>query len=179
MAYQRDDSVDIIEGGLFGAGAYIVGFVLTLIATISRGTPAPANVSVRETSAGLATIVDYGGIEGYLFAHLWIHELSVLTEFEIAAHLLPFSVLIVTLLVVAGGFVASLAGGPRSSGGFKHGASIVIGYFPLALLSTVFVGVGIGDIQLIGLDPILTLLVTGLVYPVVFGGIGSLLAEGL
>lgn len=179
MSYGGDDSVDIVEGALFGAGAYVVGLVVMLIATILRGTPAAANVPAGETTTGIATIVDYGGFSGYLFAHLWVHELSLLTEIEFALHLLPFTFFIILLLVAAGAVVTSINTGYRSTGGFKHGASIIIGYFPLAVLATVAVGVGINDIQLLSLDSILTLFVAGIVYPAVFGGIGSLLADGL
>ena len=177
MAYQSSNSVDAVEGAVFGGGAYVVGVVVTLLATVLRSTPAVANVPIRETSAGAATIVDYGGFTGYLFAHLWIHELSLLTEFTVATNLLPFTVIIAALLVVAGYIVASLSSGYRSPAGFKHGASIAIGYFPLALLATLVVGVGIEEISLISLDSLLTLVVAGVVFPVVFGGLGGLLSK--
>jgi len=179
MAYQGTDSVDVLEGGVFGVGAYVVGVVVTLIATVARGTPAAANAPIRETSAGAATVVDYGGVSGYLFAHLWIHELSVLTEFTLATHLLPFTVVLAAVLVGAGFAVASLADGYRVEGGFKHGASIAIGYFPVAVLATLVVGVTVSDVTLLSLDSLLTLLVAGLVYPVVFGGLGGFLSKQL
>jgi hypothetical protein len=179
MAYQSTDSVDVLEGGVFGVGAYVVGVLVTLIATVARSTPAPMNAPIRETSAGAATVVDYGGFSGYLFAHLWIHELSVLTEFTLATYLLPFTVVLAAVLVTAGFAVASLAGGYRTEGGFRHGASITIGYFPVAVLATLLVGVTIDDVTLLGLDSVLTLFVAGLGYPVVFGGLGGFLSKRL
>lgn len=114
MAYQTEPDVDLLEGAVFGAGAYVVGVLITLIATVARSTPVAANVPVRETSASAATIVDYGGFTGYL---------------------------------------------------------------PLAALATVIVGVGIDEIQLVSADSVLTLLAAGVVYPVVFGGLGGLLSK--
>jgi len=179
MSYQRNNSIDVVDGAIFGAGAYVVGALVTLIATVAGGTAAAANAPVREATAGVGTIVNYGGVSGSLFAHLWVHELSVVTEFGLATHLLPYTFIVLGLLLAAGYVVATLSSSYQSNAGFKHGASIAIGYFPLAVLATVFAGVGVGEVELVAIDSLLTLVVTGIVYPVVFGGLGGLLSKGL
>jgi hypothetical protein len=55
---------------------------------------------------------------------------------------------------------------------------VAIGYFLLAAIGTVLFAHGIGDTgRSIAVDPITGVLLAGLIYPVVFGAIGGVLAS--
>ena len=204
MAYRQDPPVDVVAGALFGAGAFIVGWLLTfmgsLVGTVSAAanTPTPsaaANVpasspatpgptpstpgdgsgdSVAEGSTALA---DPGGLSGTLLSHVRVHDMGRLTGSSFEPLLLPHTLVVVALLVVAGYVVASSAGHQWMSGGFKHGASIATGYFALTLLSMLVLVVQVEGVDLVAVKTALALVLTGVVYPVVFGGLGGLIAK--
>ena len=164
MAYRQDAELDLMDGVLFGAGAYVVGFLVTLLFV------------ELELPSDLGFYGELFGFEGYLGAQLLIHELSMLTSGEFFIEAIALAIVMAILLVAAGFVAASNAGRGRVTGDYRHGASITAGYLPLALVATVlFVLLVDGDPDMVDLG--LRFLVTGLVYPVVFGAIGGAIAD--
>lgn len=89
--------------------------------------------------------------------------------------------LVPVLALFAAGFaVAWLAGaddrdGMDSTSGALDGAAVAIGYLPLAVLGLVVFSYAVGD-GAIEPDPITAVAVAGLLYPVVWGGLGGAVA---
>jgi len=157
-------TVDVATGALYGAGAYLVGLVLTYVFV---------EAEVIEELALYVSFID--GFAGYQFGFLVAHELNVLTSPDVAGEYLPLTLLLAVVLVGAGYLAAGAAGGSRGSSGVRAGASIFVGYVVLALLGTaVAVLTFDGDVD--ATDMIVKVVVTGLVYPAVFGAIGGALA---
>jgi hypothetical protein len=83
----------------------------------------------------------------------------------------------ILLLIGSGYYVASRT---RGGSGFTNGASITVGYFVLSLLAFLYMttmGSGGNQGLAIGVEFVVALVITGLVFPVVFGGIGGALAD--
>jgi hypothetical protein len=123
-----------------------------------------------ELSRALVFITAFAGfggesaLDGYLLSHLFIHDVGI-TDGEFIARLLPFTVVMIVLHIV-GGTIASEAGG----GGPASGASIAVGFGAMTTLSVLYLTLSFGG----SLQLITTLILVGVVYPVVFGGLGGL-----
>jgi hypothetical protein len=155
-------NIDVQQGATFGAGAYL----LSLVAAI---------LSVElEIPTEMAFYQLVGDFEGYLSAQFYIHELGILTDGELWTGVLLWTVISIVILLSVGFSTASRAS-IGSGDGFKQGASVAIGYFALAILATVVLYVQLDNIDTGNM--VIWLVVTGVVYPVVFGGIGGILAE--
>ncbi len=157
-SYQQSDAgVPTLLATALGAFAYIVGLLLTVITT-EIGLPIGLEVS--------------GSFEGYLIIQFWIHELSIITDGSFITDFVPLAVLMAMLLTGTGYLVARANGGQKA---VISGAAISIGYFIIAALSLAFIAVRFEGL-LIG-QLLIGLIVTGVVYPVLFGGIGGALAK--
>jgi hypothetical protein len=90
--------------------------------------------------------------------------------------------LIVPLLLVAvGAATVSTSGDQRLRDAAIRGAAVVVGYLPLAVL-TGLLAVWTPEVSprvALGVSFVDTVLLTGLAYPVVFGGIGGVTAYSL
>jgi hypothetical protein len=95
--------------------------------------------------------------------HLLIHDLGI-TAGEFAVRLLPFTFIMILLLIV-GGAITSQA---SNDGGPAAGASIAVGFGTMTVLSIVLFSSSVSGAG------ITTMVFVGVVYPVVFGGIGGL-----
>jgi hypothetical protein len=173
VAYQREPDVDPLAGGLFGAVSFTVGLFVAAIRAVIEDPPAAGNVPV-ETTSGFA-VVDQHGVAGYLVVHLRSHDLGLVSGGSLELALLPVMLVVIVTLLATGYVVASMAGRSRSTGGFKHGASIAGGYLPLVVLTSVVVIVQVPDVGAV--ETLLSVLIAGGVYPVVFGGLGGAIAK--
>lgn len=112
--------------------------------TFSRGT--------RSVSRSAFTFEDFGYVDGTLFY------------------------LAVILLLMAGGYVlarrAPVDGRGTVSDSFVAGGAIAIGYLPAIVLVTIASSHSTGEYA-IYYDPVRSALIAGILYPVVFGGIGG------
>jgi len=148
----------LAAGGIVGAAVFIVGVIFTFV------------IIQLELSRVLAVLTAFFGIfggstlDGYLLSFLFIHELGI-TEGEFVARLLPFTFIMIVLLFI-GGVVASRAGG----GGAASGASIAVGYGSMTTLTVLYLLVSVGGSSQV----IVSLVLVGAVYPVLFGGLGGL-----
>lgn len=161
MSYQTNVGIDMEQGAVYGAGAYVIGLIITII-------------GVEAELINELGIYQIFGFEGYLFAQQIVHELRIINNGEFISEFLPMTIVMALLLVGAGYTVASQAGGRQSTGGPKAGGSITVGYFAMAVVATIFLILS-SDPDTV--DMIISLLVTGVLYPVVFGGLGGLIAQ--
>jgi len=159
MSYQRSQrGPDLRDSALLGAGAYIVGFLVSIVAVET------------ELLDQLTAVKEILGFEGYFLAQLQFHELNMLTGGDLRTEYIPMTVVMIALMVGAGYLAAS-----RADGGLQAGGAIVAGYFPMVVLATVVLFVRIDGLELT--EPLIRLVAVGIVDPLVFGAIGGVVAE--
>ena len=157
-AWSNRDLSTFLPGAAVGLTVYAVGLGLVVAADLLGVHPA-GGIWARNL-AGPEYVVLHAGV------HVPVWDGTVRTE--VLAH----TVVVLSLLVVAGGLVTS-----RSEAGsdeFWSGAAVAVGYFPataLAGLSAVALVDAVTPIQLVA-----PVLLAGLVCPVCFGGLGGELA---
>jgi hypothetical protein len=155
-------NIDVRQGALFGAGAYLLSLAATILAI------------ELEVPDELLVYQLYGNFEGYLSAQLYIHELGILSGGEVWIEVLLWTLITISILLAVG-FSAASRAAVGSGDGFRQGASITIGYLTLAALATIYLYSQFDSINMSNL--LIELVVTGVVYPVVFGGVGGAVAE--
>lgn len=172
-------------GAIAGSGAYLLGYVFTYLLV---GGDIRESLGNRVVEVIAGQDVTYQAV-GWVFynAHL------VPTVFEVDAPVFggsssvdlvsqvdAFSA-VLYLLPVLLLFGAGLAVGRRHLGtadpaaAAKAGATVVVGYFPLAAAGALLVRVQ-NDASSAGPDLLLAVVLAGLVYPLVLGALGSAVA---
>ncbi|KTG10064.1 hypothetical protein AUR64_10720 [Haloprofundus marisrubri] len=181
-----------------GAVVYAVGYAVTVAATAGR-TGAVAAIEIAGETADAAPLGEILGSDpaswiasGWLFynAHLVptsvpiadaVNGLGGLTNQSLLATLggpLYALYLLPPLLLVAAGYaVVRTAETPGSNGARNAGASVVAGYFPLLLLGAFVFTAGAAEAQTVASPAGLSSVFLGLAYPLVFGGIGGMVAD--
>lgn len=204
MTSPRRDSPPI-RGAVAGASAYVLGYLLTDLVAGSKAVSVVMTMTVQTevgpTSLG-TLLVDAEPSTwkavGWLFysEHLVAPSLvsPALLSFSNsvqtleAAGVLYFLLLPPVLLGVAGMAVAGTAPSRTTRLPWlwveipvaaRHGATVAVGYAPPALLGALLLGINLGRVGVFGPDPLLSLLVMGLTYPIVFGGAGGWLRRQL
>lgn len=147
--------VNLRAGVQYGAGAY---FVTLFIAVVAVQLEWPNSLS------GLASL----GSEGWLLTHFYIHDLGLSSAGFFDVNLLAWAALTAVVLVIAGYDSAR-----ETAGGLEQGAAIAIGYILCASVALVAIYTQVTPPLL---ERIAAFLVVGIVYPLVFGGIGGHLA---
>lgn len=185
-----------------GAGAYVVGYVLTYAWTGGRvGTMATEVTAYVEFSSGgttvvneptLAALVGDGGPAATTWAG-WLYHSAHFVPLDVTNSAArfgfgsvpnpvlaaegPLGTLLFLLPPVLLALAGWLASGRRSrpSSGARRGATVAAGYLPLAIAGAlVFVAEpSIWRRGAVGPDLLASVLLMGIVYPVVFGGLGS------
>ncbi|PSP75747.1 hypothetical protein BRC81_15335 [Halobacteriales archaeon QS_1_68_20] len=160
------ERLPIRHGAIVGAGGWIVGIVVSYALAQAAGVSGSAVLGV--------SVLDLS-IVFYFMLHLWPLVLAPGTDMATAA--LMFTPIAVAILMVGGYRVASHADNAES--GFRNGATATVGYFVLAVLSLLF---ALGSVtqflfqQATG-RTIVVVLFTGVLVPVVFGGLGGAIAD--
>ncbi len=180
--YYLSKRVPYVSGSIAGAGAFLSGFLLTLI------------IKLGEASSELsgAPFYDepeiYQGI-GWIFYAMHYVQISIsasgpggsISESIGAANVNDTYLFIVPigLLVLAGYLIAKRTDAKNVKKGAIAGVSITIGYFLFAVLAS-FIVAWNGNVS--GADVtvrpnlIQTVLIAGIAYPVILGGIGGAIA---
>lgn len=163
----RNSGMPVQKGALAGGAIFVIGLIVTFVLA-KVGFP-------RGMGMIMAFDPIFGSIFGYSAFHLWpmILGSSGMGSFTVGA-IVP-----IVLLLGSGFWVASES---TSGSGFMNGASVTVGYFVLALLAflyMIFTSSGTGGGMQIGVDFVVALVVTGIVFPVVFGGIGGVIADSM
>lgn len=188
----------LVEGAVAGAGAYVVGYLLTYVALF---------VDLEGSSDGMGEIglegagilfynaqfvrADLGG--GVTRNFLWelarnlglpraLDDPALVDPGSLTLPTITYTVLVAAVLVAAGFAVARLASrsGATATGGMEAGMTVVAGYLPLALLGSVLFGLGLLEWAAepgAAPDVLGTILLAGLTFPLVFGAVGGHLAE--
>lgn len=158
MSYSQNSSASTVSGAAAGAGAFLIGLVLTYI------------LAQLEINLALSFVVALVPIEGTIFSYLGFHTLE--ESFELWFTLIPAVLLFVSGLTVASG----TRGNPVE--GFTDGAKVTSGYLAMTLFGVLVMFLVSGEFDLSG-DIIADMIVAGVVFPIVFGGLGGALAESM
>lgn len=191
---QRGDSTvrRLLAGGVGGAVTFLLGWMVTLTALsgsfVREGKPIPMYDdlfqfgTIPEWKAALWYF--HGGHFGQMqkYGEQTVPETGTYQNLirilvDDASHLASF-VLPIVLLLVAGFVLAWILGADQTGRGAVAGASLVVGYLALAVVAGVLVGVSGESYSLGAFWPSL-LLLTGLAYPLSFGGLGGAIAGRL
>jgi len=177
------DELPVVDGSIYGGAGYVSGYLATfLFVVLVEGDEIPGDVI---QGAGWvyynAQFVDIvargapGGATGgssinYVTGSgLETASLSALTVPSVIYHLTP-----IVGFVVAGFALVRAVGAPDPATGAKIGASLVFGCLFLSIAGTFTFEVG-GRVAL-GPSRPTSLLFVGIIYPVVCGGIGGVVA---
>lgn len=160
------ERLPIRHGAIVGGGAWVVGVVVSFALASMAGASGSALLGI--------SVLDLSIIFYYML-HLWPMFLAPGTDMATAA--LVFTPIAIVILLYGGYRVASRAENHES--GFKNGATVTVGYFVLAVLSLLFALGSITELlfqQATG-RTLVVVIFTGLLMPVVFGGLGGVIAD--
>ena len=160
------DGVPVVQGALAGIGAYVLGYVLTLVlAAVDSGA--------GDTGAGVIESV------GWLFYGAHYVDI-VVTGADVSLDVfvdLQFPQVVYTfvpvVVLIAAGFVLArrFADGPNLMSGVKAGVTVVAGYLPLVVGGAfLFSDVGVEP------DPLTAIVLAGLAFPLILGAVGGIVA---
>lgn len=188
MAATSDRPVDratAVRGGAAGAVAYLLGYVLVYAWQAS---------AVEESLRGINFVADLLGGEavpawkavGWLYYNAHVvatrvptlggggRSVNFIQEADGGSLLLLYA-LVPVLLVLAGAAVARYENADRPGSAAASGASVIVGYLPLAVVGAFAVAHTFGGDIRVAPDPITAVAVAGIVYPAFFGAVGGAL----
>lgn len=160
---QERDRHPAIRGAAYGAGAFVTGYLVTLLLVVAEG--------VGEERVEFAGWLYYNA----QFVNVEFGETGLVvnylrTGWGAAVPALVYHLVPAVVLLAAGFLLASAVGASGAAEGAATGASIVVGTVLLAVLGTVLFATGGGAPDLrVGI------LLAGILYPAVFGAIGGAL----
>ncbi|MDH5019620.1 transporter [Halobacterium rubrum] len=171
-----------VAGAAAGAVAYVVGYLVTYLWQSG---------SVEESLQAYNAIVDLLGGDpipgwqavGWLYynAHNVAFTTPALGSGRVSQNLVadgnaPMLLYLVPVVVLlAAGFVVARAGDASDAeGGVRAGAAVTLGYAVLAVVGLFLFRYSVGDTT-VHVDYALGVLLAGVVYPAVFGGLGGVL----
>lgn len=151
-----ETAVDIRAGLQYGTGAYLLTLFIAVVA---------AQLTWPDSLSGLASL----GGEGWLLTQFYIHDLGLSSDGLFDVNLLAWTAITAVVLVGAGYLSAR-----ETTGGPEQGGAIAIGYLLCAsvALAAIYTQVTPPLVEMI-----LAFLVVGILYPLVLGGVGGLLAR--
>ena len=183
-----------IVGGIIGGGiAYTLGLGLTAILfflLVEGGTVGerasqdlPATAAMYGIGASASQFLSGIGMPFYNAHGVLVHvtdpvsgKVNLLAELDFALPALnpvTFALIPAGLLFVFGGLIALLKRAEGFAGGAVSGASVLVGYLPLVVAGALFFGRNGRVDAHVQLLP--ATLLAGIVFPLVFGGLGGLL----
>lgn len=164
MAFENEGLRSLRPSVVAGARAWVIGLTVAvvLLALFSGFSTDPGTLFST-------------GVVFYFTFHLWPLVFVPSGLGATAAIFAPFTMV---LLFWSGFRTTVRADLHHEESGFRYGARITIGYLALALLSApiLFYTVEVSPLE----DPLVTvaiLVTTGVLFPVVFGGLGGWIAE--
>lgn len=171
-------------GALGGALAYLISYLITYLWKAPAVADALRGINLIATLLGVDAIPTWRGV-GWLFYNAHFVRTRVpgpggpsLVDFLARTDLgWALMVVIPIVLILAGAGVAFKNDIVVTGRAAIHGAAIGIGYLPLAAVGTLLFAQPIADTGArIAPDLLPAVLVAGLLYPILFGGVGGLLS---
>lgn len=191
MAPSTDSTLDrttLLRGGVAGVAAFLLGYVLTY------AWKAPA---VEESFSGINVLAELFGGQGvptwkgvgwlYFNAHVvalrvdgmgGARMVNLIQESDDGSLVLLYA-LAAAVLLLAGAVVARYGSSGRVAEGAANGATVVVGYLPVAVVAALLVGHTFGGGVRVAPDLVTAIAVAGIVYPAFFGAVGGAVAHWL
>lgn len=172
------DSIPVIKGGIYGAVSFIIGYVITgfvwvLIEVEELGGNVVETVGHLYYNAQFTDIEISGGPSNLQTVnYVTGHNTTAVEAPSIVYRLIP-----VLVPIVCGFLLARSVGTRTTRDGARAGASLVVGTVPLALLGTSVFTIE-GDV-VASLPLVDSLLLVGILFPLIFGVIGGVLSTQL
>jgi hypothetical protein len=180
------------QSALAGVVAYLAGYLLTVLFVFVDGIDFGGDASwvkiagwvfyaAHTVKLRLTGAAGDSATTGTVSVFEWGSELTNLTD--AVPEILYLAVPVIVLVGTAWNLVGRLPNGRASAGtAVALGASVVAGYLPLALLGQAFfshteTGFGGAASITVGPDLLPTVLFVGIVYPVVCGAVGGIIAQ--
>lgn len=181
---RRPDVASVLTAMLLGALAFLVGYGILLLSNAGRSVDLPASIPFDVAVPGGWQIVGWlfysahqAAIDATTMGYAVTLPLQQLSTWEPWYAFVPIG-----SLAVAGFLLVRLAGPTDPVSGFVTGASVALGYLPLAvggyalLAHTTASPIGPVTVQP---DLLASVLLVGVTYPALFGGIGGAAATGV
>ncbi len=168
----------LLGGAVSGAIAFCFGYVFTYAVAGTALTSGGASPPLDALSRGVPTWTIVGWV--FYAAHLVPSTVPIAGDTDtvsvnlVAGRLIPAALFLVPpfLLGCAGIGTAGIARVRTTAAGTRAGALVTFGYLPLAVVGVSLFRVHLGA-TIVGVDPLASLLVLGLLYPIVFGALGG------
>lgn len=171
-----DDDLPLYEGAIFGAGAFVVGYLTMLMLVLSRLSATGTELESQDPGSWKVAIWMFLGHQGVgLEAD---GEVVPIAEVgQLGANSILYFVPLVAL-VAAGYGIVKYVDGDSLEDNLKAAALIAPGYLVLSLVFALLAGHEYTDAEIsVSLVTADAILYAGVLYPVVFGMIGALLAS--
>ena len=188
MASATDSALDLgtaVRGAAAGAVAYLLGYVITYAWQAPTVDESLQGINFVADLLGGATVPTWKGV-GWLFYNAHVVSTRVptmgggggmvnfISQSEEGA-LVALYVLVPVLLVLAGVAAARYGNADRVGTAAASGATVVVGYLPMAVVGALLVAHTFGGDVRIAPDLITAVAVAGIVYPAFFGAVGGAL----
>lgn len=163
----RNGGFPAVQGAMVGAIAFVVGLLVTVL------------VGSFGLNPTIELLVSFSLIDGSIWGYTAFHQWLMVIGNGALDTFLVWAIVPIAILVVSGYWIASQA--PRGQG-FMNGASVTVGYFVMTVLAFLYLAFLVGNAQAtieVGVDLVIATVITGILFPVVFGGIGGILADSL
>jgi len=179
---ESDTAVLLARGGLVGLAAWLLGYLVTFLLHAGSVREAFATNVIEFFAGDPVTWKLIGWL--YFNAHFVATSVPGLfgssnTNFLSGAEevtLLVLYVVPIVVLLAAGAAVARGTSDPTE--GAKAGATVALGYLVASVVGAFLVRISVGD-AVAGPALVTAILLSGIVYPLVFGGIGGAAAASL
>lgn len=172
-----------LHGAVAGALAYLFGYVVTYAWQAPAVDEALQGINALAEIAGGQAIPTWKAVGWLHFnAHFVATRLPALGGGSRLVNFIAESddgslallyVLAVVLPVVAGAAVARLGSPDRVANAAAAGATVLVGYLPLAVVLALAAGHSLGSGVRVEPDLVTAVVLAGVVYPVVFGAAGG------
>lgn len=177
-----------VRGAVAGAAAFIVGYVLTYAWRAPAISDSLRGMNFLARLLGIESIPTWKGVAWLFYGAHGVAtrfptvgggtQLVNMVEQSGDGTITLLYVLVPVLILLAGAATAWLVDAVDTGEAATAGATVAIGYFVLATAGTVVFAHAVGDTGArIAPDPVTGVLLAGLVYPVVFGGIGGAISS--
>lgn len=183
---QRVGPDRLLRGGVAGTVAFLAGYALTYAWKASTVNDALRGVNFVADLLGTTTIPTWKAVAWLFYGQHYVQTthptiggrgmLNLVQQSNDTTVLLLIPPL---LLVLAGAIVVAIEEREELGSAALGGALVVAGYAPLAIAGAFVTAHEMGDAGTVAPDPVGAILVAGLLYPIVFGGIGGAIAQRL
>lgn len=183
VAYHRQQGMEeppFVQGAIFGAVSFVVGYVLTLLLVVATEDSTDNLIElvgwVYYNAQFTEVVTSGGGMEASLNYVTGSGTGMMQASMELPSivyHLVP-----VVVLVAAGLLLAQQANALEPADGAMAGATLALGAVVLALVGTFLFEISQSGVST-SPDLVKSILLVGIGYPAIFGAVGGVLSTQL